>query len=179
MADTVIETTGITEIPIVIARRVVGMRRTVIVTEGIIGIGETAGVHPQLTEVVEDTPPNIGAGEAIQEAHQEEGALVAIGSQTARVGLANRQQMVRIRDGEVGAIAGGDDRNWFDTQATLQNARPIARPTIVLPCQVCFLSCDCFASVICLSLLLKMCKPSPAMQPFLKVCFLPCYLLIC
>lgn len=140
MADTVIETTEITEIPIVIARRVVVMRGIVIVSEGIIGIGETAGVHPQLTEVVKDTPPNVGAGEATQEARQEEEALVAIGSPTARVGLANRQQMVRIRDGEVGSIARDDDRNWFDTQATLQNACPIARPTIVLPCQVCFLS---------------------------------------
>jgi len=114
MADTVIETTEIIETLIAIVRRAVGMRGTVIVTEGIAETGETAGARPQLTEVVEDTRLNIAAGEATQGVHRGEEALAAIGSQTVRVVLASPQQMVRIHVGEVDAIVGDEHRDWFD-----------------------------------------------------------------
>lgn len=111
MVDTVIETTGITGTLIaIVRRRVADMRGTAIVTEGTVEIGENAGVRPQLVEVAEDTRPIIGTGEAIQEAHREEEALAAIGSQTVRVVLASPQQMVQIHVGEVDAIPGGENR---------------------------------------------------------------------
>lgn len=94
MADTGIERTETTKTLIAIVRRVPGMRGTVIVTEETTEIGGTAGVHPQPMEVAEDTRLNIGAGEATQEAHRGEGALVATGIQTVRVVLASLQQMV-------------------------------------------------------------------------------------
>jgi len=116
MADTVIERTETTKTLIAIVLRDAGMRGTVIVTEGTTEIGGTAGVHPQPMEVAEDTRLNIGAGEATQEAHRGEGALVTTGIQTVRVVLANLQQMVQIHVGEVDAIAGYDSRDRFDGQ---------------------------------------------------------------
>jgi hypothetical protein len=110
MADTVIERTEITGTLIAIVHRVVGTRGIVIVSEGTIGVGETAGVHPQLMEVAEDTRLDIGTGEATQEVHREEEALVTTGIQTVRVVLASLQQMVQIYVGEVDAIAGYDSR---------------------------------------------------------------------
>jgi hypothetical protein len=161
MADTVIGTTGIIGTLIAIVHRVVDMRGTAIVTEGTIEIGENAGVHPQPTGVAEDTRLNIGAGEVTQGAHRGEEALAATGSQTVRVVPASPQQMVQIHVGEVGAIPGDENRNGFNTLKQLLPTT--ARPTILVPpFQVCFLSCDCFAPAICLSLLLKMCKPDLA-----------------
>jgi hypothetical protein len=113
MADTVIETIGITETLIAIVRRVVSTRGTAIVTEGTTETGETAGVHPQPTEAAADTHLNIGAGEATQGARRGEEALVTTGSQTVRVVLASPQQMVQIHVGEVDTIA-GDSRHCSD-----------------------------------------------------------------
>lgn len=111
MANTVIETTGISGTLIAIRHRVVSLRGTAIVTEGTIGIGETAGVHPPPAEVAEDTRLNIDAGEAIQGVRRGEEALVVTGRQTVRVVLANPQQMVQIHVGdEVDAIPGDDNR---------------------------------------------------------------------
>lgn len=116
MADTVIERTEITETLIAIVRRIVGLRGIAIATEETTEIGGTAGVRLQPTEVAEDTRLNIGAGEATQEAHRGEGALVATGIQTVRAVLASLQQMVQIHVGEVDAIAGYDSRDRFDRQ---------------------------------------------------------------
>lgn len=114
MADTVIEMTGNTETLtgtlIAIVHRVVAMREIAILTEETIETGEIAGAHPQPMEVAEDTRRGIDAGEAIQGAHRGEGALVAIGSQTVRVGPVSPQQMEQIHVGEVDAIAGDNDR---------------------------------------------------------------------
>ena len=116
MADTVIETTEIIETLIAIVRRAVGMRGTVIVTEGIVETGENAGARLQPTEVVQDTRLNIDVEEATQGAHRGEEALAAIGNQTVRVALASPQQMVRIHVGEVDAIVGMKTAigHWFD-----------------------------------------------------------------
>jgi len=115
MADPMIETKGITEALIANVRRDVDMRGTVIVSEGTTEIGETAGVHLQPAQVAEDIRLNIDAGEVTQGAHQEEEALVATGSQTVRVVLANPQQTVQIHVGEVDASLGDDDRDRFNT----------------------------------------------------------------
>jgi len=104
MADTVIETTGITtENLIAIVRRVVGLRRTAIVMEGTIETGETAGAHRQFVEEVEDIRLNIGAEEATQGVHLGEEALAVTETQTVRVVLVSPQQIVQIRVGEVDA----------------------------------------------------------------------------
>ena len=181
MADIVIETTEITETLIAIVRPVVNMRGTVIASEGIVETGETAGVRPQSVGVLEDTRLNIGAEEAIQGVHQREEALAATGSQTARVVLASPQ----IRVGEVDTIPGVKTVTGPTSPSnpcscsTYQNACPTTRPTIVPPCQVCSVSCNCFASAICLFPPPKMCKRSPAMVPFPKVCSYPAiYLLV-
>lgn len=94
MADIAIEMTGSTRTLIVIVRRAVDTRGIVIISGGTVEIGGTAGVHPQPAEVAKDTRLNIGAGEATQEAHQGEEALVVTGSQTVRVVLASLRQMV-------------------------------------------------------------------------------------
>ena len=107
LADTVIETTGITtETLIVIVRRVVGMRGIVIVLEGTIETGETAGARRQPAEEVEDIRLNIGAEEATQGVHRSEEALAATETQTVRVVLVSPQQIVQIHVGEVDAIVG-------------------------------------------------------------------------
>jgi len=108
MADTVIETTEITETLIAIVRRVVGMRGTVIATEGTVETGETAGAHLQPAGVFEGTRLNIGAGEATRGAHRGEEALAATGSQTVPVVLANHQQTAQIHVGEDDTTAGGE-----------------------------------------------------------------------
>ena len=89
IADTVIETTRITENLFAIVRRVVGMRGIAIVSEGIVGTGENAGARRQPAEVVEDIRLNIGAEEATQGVRQGEEALVASGTQTVCVVLAS------------------------------------------------------------------------------------------
>jgi hypothetical protein len=101
MVDTAIETTEITETLIAIVPHVVGMRGSVIVTEGTAEIGETAEVRPPPTEVAGDTRPNTDAGEATQGAHQGEEPLVVTGSQTVREILANPQKTVLTRAGEL------------------------------------------------------------------------------
>jgi hypothetical protein len=82
LADTVIETTEITETLIAIVRRVVGMRgtATAIASEGTIETGEIVGARLQPAEVVEDTRLNIGAEEATQGVHRGGEALDATGS---------------------------------------------------------------------------------------------------
>lgn len=111
MAGTATETTGITGTLIAIVRLVVNTKWTAIVSEGIIEIGETAGVHLQPAEVAEDTRLIIGAEEATQGAHRGEEAPVSTGSQTVRVVLASLQRMVQIHVGEVKAAPGDDNRN--------------------------------------------------------------------
>ena len=115
MVDTVIGTTGITtETPTVIVRRIVGMRRSVIVMEGTIETGETAGARRQPAEEVEDIRLNIGAEEATQGVHQGEEALAATETRTVRVVLVSPQQIVQINVGEVDTIVGDGNRHWFD-----------------------------------------------------------------
>lgn len=111
MADTVIETTEITETLIAIVHRVEGMRRTVIATEGTVETGETAGARLQPAVVSEDTRLNTGAGEATRGVHRGEEALAATGSQTVRVVLANHQQTVQIHVGEDDTTAGDENRH--------------------------------------------------------------------
>ena len=94
MADIVIETTEITETLIAIVHRVVGMRGTVIASEGTVETGETAGARLRPAGVSEDTPLNIGAGEATRGVRRGEEALAATGNQTIRVVLANHPQTV-------------------------------------------------------------------------------------
>lgn len=113
MADTVIETTGITEILIVIVRPVVDMRGTAIALEGIVETGETAGVRPQFVGGFEDTRLNIGAEEATQGVHQGGEALAGTGSQTVRVVLVS-PQTVQIHVGEVDTIPRDEGRHRFD-----------------------------------------------------------------
>jgi len=115
LADTVIETTEITETLIAIVRRVVDMRGTVIDSEGTVETGETAGARLQPAGVSEDTRLNIGAGEATQGVHQGEGAPAVTGSQTVRVVQANHHQpTVQTCVGEVDNC-GDENRYWFDT----------------------------------------------------------------
>jgi len=114
MADTVIETTEITETRIAIVLRTVGMRGTVIASEGTVETGETAGARLQLAGVSEDTRLNIGAGEATRGVHRGEEVLAAIGSQTVRVVLANHQQTVQIHVGEDDATAGDESCHYLD-----------------------------------------------------------------
>jgi len=111
MADTVIETTEITETLIAIVHRTVGTRGTVIATEGTVETGETVGARLQPAGVSEDTRLNIGAGEATQGVHRGEEAPAATESQTIRVVRANRQRMVRIHVGEVDTTAGDANRH--------------------------------------------------------------------
>ena len=114
MADTVIETTEIPETLIAIVHRVVGMRGTVIATEGTVETGETEGARLRPAGAPEDTRLNIGAGEATQGVHRGEEAPSATGSPTVRVVLANHQQMVQIHVGEVDTTARDENRYWFD-----------------------------------------------------------------
>lgn len=114
MADTVIETTEITETLIAIVRRVVGMRGIVIGSEGTVETGETAGARRQPAEVVEDIRLNIGAEGVTQGVHRGEEALAATGTRTVRVVLASPRQAVQIHAGEVDAIMRDENRHWFD-----------------------------------------------------------------
>jgi hypothetical protein len=126
MADTVIETTGITtETLIAIVRRIVDMRRIVIVLEGTVETGENAGARRQSVEEDEDIRPNIGAEEATPGVHRGEEALAAIETQTVRVVLVSPQQTVQIHVGEVEAIVGDGNHHWFDTlkRSHSKNAR--------------------------------------------------------
>jgi len=123
MGGTVIGTIEITEALIPIVRRIVGMRGTVIATEGTAEAGEIAGARPQPTGVGEDTRLSIdaeairlsiGTEEATQGAHRGEEALAATGSRTVRVVQASPLQVVQIHVGEAGEIAGDENRHWFD-----------------------------------------------------------------
>ena len=106
MADTVIETTEITETLIAIVHRV-GMRGTAIALEGTVETGETAGARLQPAGALEDTRLNIGVGEATRGAHRGE-ALAATGIQMDLVVLANHQQTVQIHVGEDDTTAGDE-----------------------------------------------------------------------
>jgi len=130
MADTVIGTIEITETLIAIVRRVVGMRGTVIATEGTIGTGEIAGARPQPAGAEKDTRLNIGAEEATQGVHRGEEALAATGSQTVRVVPASPQQVVRIH-------AGKNRGGWGASLVQHPEAIPIhaTRPSKCMPNQ--------------------------------------------